>query len=103
MTDETDKENGSRLSIPDNVEPIGGKKTAVGYPAAWANDFGEDYYRHQKLTETLMQHDHLPLIIPMEPDIYNPYPELSIPPKEHTGEQIEIILNEMAPEDSKNE
>lgn len=78
-------------------------KKVTGYPVDWADNFGEEYYFHQRLPEIAVQQKQLPLIISLEEETYNPYPDLYVPSKEHTEMQIEIIMNEIAPEGQKDE
>lgn len=86
--------------MPSGTEKV---KKVTGYPVAWADNFGEDYYSHQRSPEIVIQQEHLPLIIPVEQETYNPFPDISVPSKEQTGKQIEIIMNEIAPEGQKDE
>ncbi|MBQ8007404.1 MAG: recombinase family protein [Lachnospiraceae bacterium] len=96
-------ENDGAYTVPNNVSHFGTKNSTIGYPASWANDFGDEYYSQQKSIEVTLQHSHLPLIIPAEPSIYNPNPDISIPSQDHIAGEIEIIMKDMTNEDVVNE
>ena len=88
---------------PDTHQTHGSNNKAIGYPPAWADGFGDDYYARQSSLETMLQHSHLPLIIPAEPSIYNPNPEINIPSPEHMAGKIEILMKDIKKEEVVNE
>lgn len=92
-----DTEETESSAYPDNKAGniYGPKNTAIGYPTTWAEGFGDDYYMRQGTLESMLQHSHLPLIIPAEPTIYNPNPEINIPSSEQMAGKIEIIMKDI--------
>lgn len=101
--DDPEDENTEAYPVSNNINTFGTKNSTIGYPRSWANSFGDDYYARQKTMESMLQHSHLPLIIPVEPNTYNPNPEIAIPSQAHIAGEIEIIMKDINSEGVVNE
>ena len=100
--DNTSENNGSSpVSDAKNTNVSNSK--VIGYPASWAEGFGDDYYMRQNSLVSMLQPSHLPLIIPTEPGIYNPNPEINIPSSDQIAGKIEIVMKDITGEDVVNE
>ena len=101
--EDSEDENTESYPVSNNINTFGTKSSTIGYPRSWANSFGDDYYARQNSMESMLQHSHLPLIIPVEPNTYNPNPEIAIPSQAHIAGEIEIIMKDINSEGVVNE
>ena len=101
--DDNTSEGNESYPVSEAQNANGSKNKVIGYPASWADGFGDDYYMRQNSLVSMLQHSHLPLIIPSEPGIYNPNPEINIPSSDQIAGKIEIVMKDITGEDVVNE
>ena len=77
-------------------------KSAIAYPSAWAENFGNNYYRHTQAEELQRMKGKTDWNLTQETTTFSEYHDLNITSREEAEQNIQTIINEMKTEENAN-
>lgn len=77
-------------------------KSAIGYPSAWAENFGSNYYRHTQAAELQRMKGTSELSLTQETTTFSEYHDLSVTSRDEAEQNIQKIINDIKMEENVN-
>ncbi len=77
-------------------------KSAIGYPSAWAENFGSNYYHHTQAEELQRMKSKSDWSLVQEITTFSEYHDLNITSRDEAEQNIQTIINDMKMEENAN-
>lgn len=77
-------------------------KSAIGYPSAWAENFGSNYYHHTQAEELQRMKSKSDWSLVQETTTFSEYHDLNITSRDEAEQNIQTIINDMKMEENAN-